>query len=168
MSKTTCCGLRYIGENHNPIRPDGYCMNCGFHPKVKELEEKLEKLKKAVIEVYANINSWDLPSKREIELEERLAIVADKRLAEAVKYAERCDEVIDLKKKLAIAVDALKFYANEDSWEVNYWDNDEDEGDTVYITTIGQGDFAPRANGYIGGLRARTVLKEIEEIGEIE
>jgi len=37
MKKTKCCDHEYIGENHTPIRDDGYCMNCGYHPEVKEL-----------------------------------------------------------------------------------------------------------------------------------
>lgn len=47
MKTTECCNLRFIGDNHSPIQPDGYCLHCGFHPEIKMLkEEKLELQKK--------------------------------------------------------------------------------------------------------------------------
>lgn len=40
--KTLCCGYVYLGVNHSPIRKDLYCMNCGNHPKINELQSQLE------------------------------------------------------------------------------------------------------------------------------
>lgn len=38
--KTKCCNLEYFGDNHNPVRSDGYCMNCGLHPLQQQLKER--------------------------------------------------------------------------------------------------------------------------------
>ena len=38
MSFTECCNLRFIGDNHSPIQPDGYCLHCGLHPEVEALK----------------------------------------------------------------------------------------------------------------------------------
>lgn len=32
MSWTECCKIRYVGENHNPVGDDGFCIHCGAHP----------------------------------------------------------------------------------------------------------------------------------------
>jgi len=50
--ETKCCGLRYMGENHNPVRDDGHCMHCGhgssaykkLEAKIKELELRIEQM----------------------------------------------------------------------------------------------------------------------------
>lgn len=39
MKITECCNHKFIGDNHSPIRPDGYCLNCGFHPEIEKLKE---------------------------------------------------------------------------------------------------------------------------------
>ncbi len=43
--KTECCDHVYFGENHSPIRVDGYCMHCGYHPKIDKLEKENIELK---------------------------------------------------------------------------------------------------------------------------
>lgn len=56
MSKTTCCSLEYIGDNHSPLRSDGYCMHCGFHPGIQSLQSQLKEAI-AVIEFYGSLRS---------------------------------------------------------------------------------------------------------------
>ena len=41
IAKTKCCQCEYMGDNHSPIRDDGYCMNCGHHPVVAKLKKLL-------------------------------------------------------------------------------------------------------------------------------
>lgn len=41
MSFTKCCNHRFIGDNHSPIRPDGYCLHCGFHPEIESLKAEI-------------------------------------------------------------------------------------------------------------------------------
>ena len=45
MSFTKCCNLRFLGDNHSPIQPDGYCLHCGFHPEIERLKKENERLK---------------------------------------------------------------------------------------------------------------------------
>lgn len=48
MQKTTCCNFRFDCEKHNPIRDDGYCMNCGYHPEIKILSNQLKSHQKQI------------------------------------------------------------------------------------------------------------------------
>lgn len=41
MSFTNCCNHEFIGDNHSPIRPDGYCLHCGFHPEIESLKAEI-------------------------------------------------------------------------------------------------------------------------------
>lgn len=41
MSFTNCCNRRFIGDNHSPIQPDGYCLFCGFHPEIESLKAEI-------------------------------------------------------------------------------------------------------------------------------
>lgn len=41
MSFTNCCNHEFIGDNHSPIQPDGYCLHCGFHPKIESLKAEI-------------------------------------------------------------------------------------------------------------------------------
>ena len=56
MSFTKCCNLRYIGENHNPVRTATYCRNCGeiyeFHD-IEKLKKENETYKHAISESLA-------------------------------------------------------------------------------------------------------------------
>ena len=78
MSKfTECCGLRYIGDNHYPIK-NGKCLNCNKVDTRGVLIAKLQKdLGKAVacLEFYGDIKSWE---RRETTLGlDRLCILRD-------------------------------------------------------------------------------------------
>lgn len=48
MNFTECCNLRFIGDNHSPIQPDGYCLHCGFHPEIERLKKENEELKEDI------------------------------------------------------------------------------------------------------------------------
>lgn len=59
MSFTNCCNHRFIGDNHSPIRPDGYCLHCGFHPEIGSLKEANKVLREA-LEFYAAFKSYSM------------------------------------------------------------------------------------------------------------
>ena len=94
MSFTECCNLRFIGDNHSPIQPDGYCLHCGFHPEIQKLKAEIESLK-AEISIYkANERLMQM---RLEELKE-----ANKVLREAVEFYAEPDryETIETKHDL--------------------------------------------------------------------
>jgi len=50
MSKASCCGLSYMGENHNPVHIAKYCRNCGYvyafeHEVFHDLSKQLETIR---------------------------------------------------------------------------------------------------------------------------
>ena len=57
MTYTKCCKHGYIGKNHSPIRWDGYCMHCGFHPEIENNQKRIKTLEKALIMA---IDAYDL------------------------------------------------------------------------------------------------------------
>lgn len=66
MSFTKCCNRRFIGDNHSPIQPDGYCLFCGFHPEIQKLQHQLEIQTKRVENLkksnkfYSNEENWTI------------------------------------------------------------------------------------------------------------
>jgi|SRR5690554_492537 len=62
MSFTNCCNHRFIGDNHSPIQPDGYCLHCGFHPEIEALKEANKVLREAV-EFYGDPEMWMIKDK---------------------------------------------------------------------------------------------------------
>lgn len=82
---------------------------------------------------------------------------------EEVEKASCCvhneQENVKLQKKVEILTEALKFYANKDSWE---W-SDEFHGHEYFMRIVTEDDETYAA-GHHGGKRARQALKDAESV----
>lgn len=64
LYKTLCCDHEYIGINHSPVLETGYCLHCGYHPKISKLKDQLKEALSIIEdlevsnEFYAEIDSW--------------------------------------------------------------------------------------------------------------
>lgn len=72
--------------------------------------------------------------------------------------------IFELKQKLALAVEALKFYADVESWQLRTFNEaDVTKGYAVRISNH-DAEYLEPANRYFGGKRARQCLKEVEDM----
>lgn len=72
-------------------------------------------------------------------------------------------KIAELEEKLAIAIEALEFYADGDNW--GHIDPYKNDYRIIDKTDIGKGDFQISENvddNYVGGLKAREALEEIK------
>lgn len=58
MNYTACCNHGYI-KGYSPIRHDGYCLCCGFHPKIGELKVKIEILSQVMLNIGNQIKDFN-------------------------------------------------------------------------------------------------------------